>query len=299
MPTDRLHELTSAIIAGIKSGDIPIDWNGHHRNRSFPTDDRDSMDYLEHQVYAAIDIRWIFGSKEPGFVDRVEAASPESPVAITGFEHRMVCNECTNYLMMFYDGTCVRAAAIGTESLYKKEIPAPDYQRCPYPDGFPEYGPVIEIPSGVVAFADVLIDHPMKEPGADRGIEWARVATMNAGTVNIGYGFCGNTCPGVWVSDAKDEILIGAGAYVEETNEDIPIPGFSQVGGICTDLWWWTLADVQVLDELENAGHETYQVDGTAQVTPGRWKINQRYHLEDRDNTASQMVFARLSLIRD
>lgn len=73
------------------------------------------------------------------------------------------------------------------------------------------------------------------------------------------HGFVGNSCPGVFQD--KERILI---AIASDDCDDIP---GTRISGICTDLWWYSIAD---LDDLVSRGGEPELI---VDVAPGRYVI--------------------------
>jgi hypothetical protein len=172
---------------------------------------------------------------------------------------------------------------------------------CPYPEGQPPFGGMIEIPTGTILFGDEMFcERPedLEPDGRLHAVPWERSATEKAANINVGHGYCGNSCPGVYVSKDRKEILVANTGYDSETDEELPsFPGYRKVGSVCTDLWWWTIVDESVAAaKAVELGTATREQDATA-VQPGLWKVSQQGHLEDRDDLSTSTVYARLTWV--
>jgi len=74
------------------------------------------------------------------------------------------------------------------------------------------------------------------------------------------------------------------------------VDGARSVAHICTDLWWYSLCD---LDDLLSIGGGKVPEDVTVvSVEPGVYRVRHRYHLLDREDCRAALVFARIDRIR-
>lgn len=272
-----------------QTGKVTFDWNGHHRNRVSSPKVPKEYEYSyrrdfgpEEDVTDHLRTHRLLGTLQDALA--MSEATPEAPASI-GYIHSLGCFDCGENLNVMFDG-----------ENFKVE------ESCEYPEGHPEYGPEINIPTGEIALADSLLHHPKlctDGTAEGAGIKWEKSGVMNAGALNIGHGYCGNSCPGVWVRQDKNEVLIASSTWDEDSDEPNPIEGYDRVGAICTDLWWWTMADVQTLEELRlsEPGCQLGRQDVVTTVNPGKWKVNQRYHLENRDDTSTNTIYARITKV--
>lgn len=96
------------------------------------------------------------------------------------------------------------------------------------------------------------------------------------------------------------------GCYVEEGDEgyteDTKSPG-ERVAGICTDLWWFSLADYDEFvarDGLTKYNPETQWTVNTFDVTPGTYKFT--YHSYDTSfdrDVYYPVTYAEFELVTD
>jgi hypothetical protein len=83
------------------------------------------------------------------------------------------------------------------------------------------------------------------------------------------HGFCGNSCPGLYLNG--NQLNIVAPAYDDNNDEIDPNLG-EKVGGICTDLWWYCVADYD--DFINRGGKVDPQWDTIIDVEPGRYILS-------------------------
>lgn len=96
----------------------------------------------------------------------------------------------------------------------------------------------------------------------------------------MAHGFVGNTCPGIYrLPDGR--LTISQCRYDRDNYERVDRPGES-VGSICTDLWWYSLADH---DDLASrpGGKDQIKHGSVIRVEPGIYRVTHRYHRVDRD----------------
>jgi hypothetical protein len=91
------------------------------------------------------------------------------------------------------------------------------------------------------------------------------------------HGFVGNSCPSIYINKELGKINIGA-EHDEKYNPIIP-DGFELLTSICTDLWWYSIIDVEVLKKLdENFTEEDYNI---VEIPSGTWKLSHKYHISE------------------
>jgi len=123
----------------------------------------------------------------------------------------------------------------------------------------------IEIPSGKLAYGNDFRDQYPGCPdfyvnemlGIKETVEWY-------GEQGLLHGFVGNSCPGIF----KDGNTLRVANYAHDDDYiDVVEKSWGpEVGGICTDLWWYSLADY---DDFVCKGGSP-DID-TIDIVPGRY----------------------------
>lgn len=193
---------------------------------------------------------------------------------------------------------------------------------CRYPEGMPAYSVEIDIHSGKIAFAnDFRRIYPVADDfyiNVQAEIRRCTEAYAAQGCIHV---FVGNTCPEIRQLDMTN-LLIGVSGpdqkeeYNEETKkwtytpfspEEIAaslLPG-EERGSICTDLWWFSAADLEDVwarakklgleDEWGGKSHRRMDV---VEVQPGRYRTTVYFHLLDRD-APGKAVYATIERMGD
>lgn len=105
--------------------------------------------------------------------------------------------------------------------------------------------------------------------------------------VGLFHGFCGNSCPGLYLD--KNKLTIASLAYDEEKDETIDDGSLGkQIGLICSDLWWFSVADYD--EFISRGGKVNEQWDSIVDVEPGRYVLT--YDLDYKDNWKELEIFA-------
>lgn len=218
IPT-RLHEA----VEKIKNRDLNINYNGH-----FPFD---KQYFLPEMTFALL---WFKEETINALADGQALSSPE--VISLGIHN---CPYCAAYIKFSFDGH--NLTIIG---------------ECANPGGFKDVSVELNIPSGKMVFANDLRRwfkiHGSYNINLDVGI----VRTIQAyEKVGMAHGFVGNTCPRIY-KENETSISISASPlenkwdedskkYIDRDDEEVKkeTPSGEDVGGICTDLWWYSVVD--------------------------------------------------------
>lgn len=205
-------------------------------------------------------------------------------------DYHALCSNCGEHL--WYDIKCegegegvhivVKSHRAPSGKDFWDNYPTPTNftETCSHPKGFPEYGPVIHFPTGSCVAGDSLFiwgEHGTEQgiPTSERscnGPLWAKEITYKYGDLGIASAFCGNTCPDIYRSKSGNALAI-VGGYA-------PGGSYTKIGGVCTDLWWWSIADVQVWEEVgKRLGVELSAPWSEFQIKPGYWQVVSRHHL--------------------
>lgn len=163
-----------------------------------------------------------------------------------------------------------------------------DGEECPHRDGLiTEFE--LNVPSGRIVVDDDLRQWFPVDEDFDVNTQLGRhLTSLAAAQVGLAHGFVGNSCPRIFQKESKfvignyEDVLWdeGLGDYVDNPEEC----GWGEVvATICTDLWWYSIADFDdfvrrmahytpkiSLDDILN--HPTIQV---VDVKPGVYKFRQ------------------------
>ena len=113
--------------------------------------------------------------------------------------------------------------------------------------------------------------------------------------------FVGNSCPTFWMSDNKEEIVVGTKYTEPEADEDysdIPdMDGYTEWGYVCTDLWWYSLVDYEVFKLRSKLTEAEIDSNYTVLDLPaGEWKLEHYYGILDMEH--GDDFYGRLTKIK-
>jgi hypothetical protein len=153
----------------------------------------------------------------------------------------------------------------------------------------PEYSIDLSVPSGKLVFANDLRDlfegeyeeEDLRPSSRGWGFDvctelGCRQVFEAYGRLGMAHGFVGNTCPGVYRRN-KDTLTISTKGSKKQ-----------HVGGICTDLWWYSIVDYD--DYVRRVGASPPKVwsISVVNVEPGTYRVTQRAHLFDHDTVKTE-----------
>ena len=132
----------------------------------------------------------------------------------------------------------------------------------------------LDIPSGKMIFNDSLREGFNIEKRFNfNGCFGTFKSILAHGKIGCFHGYCGNSCP--TITKKGNKLYIGHDHYPKDDegmsdydNPDETLPGES-VGGICTDLWWYSFADY---DLAKSKGMNVDNYD-YVDVEPGRYVL--------------------------
>ena len=155
----------------------------------------------------------------------------------------------------------------------------------------------IEVPTGELMIADwhkhgrdVLTTVDVKRELNSMKGTFEKIKDFAVG--NIAYFYVGNTSPHIY--QVRNELTIGRNSYNEQDEEIELVPGADDCGSVCTDLWWVTICDravyeqlaIEAFDEIEGkkrSDEAAAEADVVVIVEPGRYRLT--YYAEvDEDN---------------
>ncbi|MCP4520953.1 MAG: hypothetical protein GY827_04545 [Cytophagales bacterium] len=106
------------------------------------------------------------------------------------------------------------------------------------------------------------------------------------------HGFVGNSCPGLYLNKKTGVVQIGA-KYDEETYEPILPDGFEQLTSVCTDLWWYSIVDLEVMKQRHpDFNEEDYEV---VEIPAGTYTLEHSYGVVGYNE---DVPFATLKLMK-
>lgn len=169
--------------------------------------------------------------------------------------------------------------------------------RCPYPDGMPAYSFEIVIPSGEMVIANDLREFfPEVKHGSVQYHLGQRAASLAYAAVNMGHGCVDNTSPDVFrLSEGVIAIGSPGGEEIDEDVYEHPHEG-TRVGQICTDLWWYSIADAA---EIRAKGYTRSEYDTLLNVPAGRYRITHSFHTLDPDDRFQAQTYALIEHIAE
>lgn len=184
-------------------------------------------------------------------------------------------------------------------------------EACPTPEGIPYTEFELNVPSGKIAVDDDLRQwFPINgDPDINTLLGRAQWTQLFAAT-GLALGSIGNSCPDIR-RNGKNKFVIANYSdevYNSETQEASsnpePCPWGKKVASVCTDLWAYSIADV---DELQRrmdhytpgetvekwSKHWTHKI---VKVKPGVYRFR---HYHERDEDAGSVLFADFEWVRE
>lgn len=219
--------------------------------------------------------------------------SLESPIQCT-MGHDFECPFCGERLQIGFDGKGLVVMA----------------DPCPHPEGLVTEWELNVASGKIVVTNDLRTWFPSDGDHNINLMLGCHLTTLDYAKVGMAHGFVGNTCPGVYRMPG-DRYVIGnfrEELWDEDEEEFVPnpkpCPWGEEVAGVCTDLWWFSIVD---LEEFQRrVPHYTPDADVEAflkdrnfhvvDVKPGVYKFRQDQGI-NRD--ADEVEFASFEWVRD
>lgn len=145
----------------------------------------------------------------------------------------------------------------------------------------------IEMPSGQIVFDDDLryaypVPQEKGDPQYANGPLWQKIITKAYAEVGLFHGYVGNSCPSI--HNHNGVLMVGNPSYDGETcdtRDDLP---GKDMGSVCTDLWWYSIADAEDFKKrIRNSLASSKKQDAIlrdinrAEVKPGRYVLRHYY----------------------
>lgn len=300
---DLATDLERRLRDALETGSLPIDLRGHYASGTDPfgpipkslskrleKDAFKPMWLWEHPLLEKIYESFLTGNPMGGYDNFVFPLSPD-------------CSDCGQRIGFQTDGVSLRAVTYSERAENVLDVEA-NADICKYPDGTPAYTMRLECPSGILVMDDDLREFFKDPPDTHEFYVNNLFGIVNTSRFyedqGMLHGFVGNSCPGIYRKG--DVLLIGNPAEGEETlrDEDTGLV-CEEVGYICTDLWWYSIADGSLLAQLNEEQLNKRKDLGWGTfipVTPGTYEIRQQHHRIDSDDYDAARVYARIHLVK-
>lgn len=266
------------------------------------------LDDVEERVKSGklkIDFRGHFAGYHEGWFERslmmmlMSLRSDKKTMEILKNRHEGKKDDRPVYLTHWNDLVCASCCRETKFKLTNTKLTADT--ACPHPDGYPAYTVRINVPSGKLIFGndfrDIVEIDASYDVNRTRGSEQTSRAYADAGMIHITVG---NTCPGLYkVSETRINVLSPEthNIYAETGTEDDADPDANlakppkgeHVGGICTDLWWYSAMDYDLFKKIAKKKYgkdwkKRTQGCDIVKVKPGCYKaVGQAHLVRDRD----------------
>jgi len=301
------EEFKARLFADLKKyRDFPIDWGGHHQTtqgRDYIGRPRRVQKYeilmWDHLLIG----RW---ANITGRLERLAAGDKHAGEIFLG-GNCSPCGDCGQELKGYLtaEGITIRSES---------------GEPCPHPLGMPAYTFEIDIPSGRMVVANNLLRFfpEVVEPETHSICLniGCRERSMVYAQAGLAHGSVLNTSPNVY-RQSPEKLVIGVSGYIEPDEEgevpqgvpawllrrweehpdtigDVHLEG-ELVAHICTDLWWYCIADAE---DLKRRGYQGE--DPVVDVRPGRYRFTHEFQLhENREDTTTPCVYATIEWVSE
>ena len=289
----RINKTIAAYSVAIDNGTLQIDSRSHFKLNE------QNIQKFKDRVLTLSTFGWFVIGEDYSELEKFEnlLQDPTEEFYKLTTSSDFTCYACGEYLQWETKGKVIRAITLEFNSDYKVE-PLIYHNDCIFKEGLPEIVNYLDVRSGKMVFANVL--HPFFP--SDEELfgtkQYTRKYDINTYFGEINYtqkyfeaglatGFVGNGCTHIFQN--KNTIYIGCEGYDDETI-DMTLFGAKQVSDICTDLWWFSCADYNLLKSKNSEMLDEYitkKVSGAfvVNVDPGRYKFTHRYHSNEMNET--------------
>jgi hypothetical protein len=291
------HKIMGRILPFCEGGKVK-EWKGHLRRGTSWETRQSEAHSAEKELQRIVTESFSFGiwtaARLEEFLAALEGgALLEKPLEIGGSFGELSCSECGLRLRLAFDGHGFVV------------LSAP----CPHPDGLVTEWE-LNVPSGKILVANDLRGwFPIDEDHNVNAAIGCHFTTLAYAKIGMAHGFVGNTSPEVYrtssgfvIGNYSDEIWDDAAEdYVENPT---PCPWDESVASVCTDLWWYSIADYdelvrRFLHYTPEESLEEFLKERTIHVVdvkPGVYKFRQEQNI-DRD--AEIVEHATFEWVRD
>lgn len=282
----QAQEVQLALTKKFARGKILFNWNGHHRNRiispklNFSTPGQTNT--IERQIVPDILLQMmikIAHAEDSEAWHRIKIwkeilGGRHNNWYHLNTKHDIRCYQCGASIQLLFNGMTIKSA-----------------EPCPYSKGHPSFHVDIDIPSGVMVFAngfDKLI-HPSDQQLQNLnlyGIPEEAERMRWYSEQGVAYGFCGNSCPSIHRPKKYQGRKYLIGNNIKSR----------RVGSIVTDWWAWTITD------LENARKLAQYIDqdNMIETKPGKYRVTQLFYRpehNDYSNSERRNLFGKVEFL--
>jgi len=158
----------------------------------------------------------------------------------------------------------------------------------------------IEVPSGRLIFRNDMRDlFPTTEERFNVNLTSGKKrCEEHYAELGMFHIYVGNTCPGIY--QFEDRLVVGR--YDDEVwnskteeYEEIECPEKENlIGGICTDLWWFSACDYDKFIKRGGGVNKDWPADVIVDVEPGRYKLTSYYSVSGMDEINDYAVIVKV-----
>lgn len=280
----------------LQTGARITDWNGHNQRGAYWN--RPGW-YRSAEQREADFLRGIYPVFSDEALEQLEAAlaggdALKTPVFLgASSDHK--CRYCDARLMVLTDGKTLLIAG----------------DPCPVPDGFVHHDIELNVPSGILVVGDDLQQwYPTKSDRDINGLIGTIQMIDDYAKIGLAMGAVGNSSPSLRrVKDAENKFVISNhGHDWDDEDEDDGNPWGETLADICTDLWWYSIADGD--DFKRRLAHYTPDIDietwengldtswthTTVKVKPGVYRFR---WFTDAVRDATTVLYAEIEWVRE
>lgn len=154
---------------------------------------------------------------------------------------------------------------------------------CKYPKGYPAYEFELNVPSGKMVVGNNFTDKFNIVGCYDINSVFGKAKTSyRCAEIGMAHAYVGNTCPGFFKINNNS-------FYVGNKGRTNPIPKSRRVGGIGTNLWWYSIVDY---DQYVLAYGEKFNDVDIVKCKPGVYRFKHQHHL-------SEFIYTYIDWVRE
>lgn len=286
------YDLRDKVADQLRSANLPVSFRGHWKDGAHLGELKGQM--WRHMTLMGSDL------SEDSLRELSEALTTGRATAWTYIGKCMttLCIKCTYCAQGSFDleTNGVEARLVGGD--------------CPFPDGFEHPNEwELNVPSGKIVVANNLREwFPLPEGDDDipsiETILGRRMMSQAYAAVGLSYASVGNTCPGVYkLKDGSFKIAKEPPSEYWDGKTWAPCEQDfegERVAGICTDLWWYSLCDLDEFNRrVEKFGGSIKSAGATViDVKPGVYRFQHDDEVCSADEGPKERLFTAFEWVR-